>query len=201
MADRENPHDLLPLVELIDDSVCPDTKRPQSAESTAKRMTCFRFSLKQSERLAHSIRKRPFELENLSTSPPDELDPAHLSSSATLEIPTNLGKRHRLPSLSFLAPFLDRGKGFWIRKDLGRLLQRLVLVDRNQHGRRTPPPGNDDVLPHICHAVDDLTELVAKLSNRNRLAHGSKCTLSRTQLSARRYPGLRRGDRLGGRHS
>ena len=118
------------------------------------------------------VGQRPVEVEHLSASPPDELDPAHLQASAA-EILTKLGEAHGLPALGFVVAFVDRGEGVGVGEDLGGLFQALVLVNGDQHGGGAAPAGDDDVFSQVGDLADDLAELAAQLSDWDRPAHTS----------------------------
>lgn len=180
MTNRQNAHDPISLPDLVDDPIGADTERAKPPEPTPQHMARFRVSLQQSQRLDHGVRQRPIEPEDLQPGSADKLDPAQLSLAATLEVPAEIGKRHGLTSFGFLDALFDGVQRLRIRKDLGRLFQGLVLVYRNQHSRRPTATGHYDVLAQVGDLVNHLAQLAAELSDRNRLAHITECTLLRT---------------------
>jgi hypothetical protein len=88
MPNGQDSNDLSSLGKLVDDSIYADPKRPEPAKPTPKRMTGFWFSLEKAEGLAHGIGQWPVKLEDLPTSPADELDSAHLLRAAAVELLT-----------------------------------------------------------------------------------------------------------------
>ncbi len=160
MPDSEHTDDPLVLVELVDDPVGADANRPQPTEPTPERMTRFGFPFEEAEGHDDGVGQRPVEVEHLSASPPDELDPAHLRVSE-VELLAQLIEAHGLPALGFVAALVDRGEGVGVGEDLGGLFQCLVLVDGDQHRGGPAPAGDDDVLSQVGDLVDDLAELAA----------------------------------------
>lgn len=69
--------DAVAVVELVDDPIGADSKRPQAAKPTPKQMARLWFALDEAKRLDHRIGHRPFEVGDLPASPSSELDSAH----------------------------------------------------------------------------------------------------------------------------
>jgi hypothetical protein len=170
VPDGENTNDPLVAVDLVDDPVSTDAKRPEPAKAPSKRVTCIWFAFEEAERLDDGIGQRPVETDDLLTSPSGELDPAHLPVSA-VELSAQLFERHSFPSLDLFTTFFDGSERVGIGEDLGGLLQGLIFVHRDKHSRGTAPPGDDHVLSEVSNLIDELTELATKLSNGNRLTH------------------------------
>ncbi|MGA2520606.1 MAG: hypothetical protein ABSG81_07285 [Acidimicrobiales bacterium] len=170
MPDREHANDLLVAVDLVDDPVRTDAKRPEAAKAPSKRVTCIRFALKKAERLHDGIGQEQVEIDDLFTGPSGELDPTHLPVSA-VELSAQLIERHSFPSLDLLTSFFDGSERAGIGEDFGGLLQGLVFVHRDEHSRGTAPPGDDHVLSEVSNLIDELAEFAAELSNGNRLTH------------------------------
>ena len=59
-----------------------------------------------------------------------------------------------------------------VGEDLGRHLERPVLVDRDQERSWPATPGDGDVLPSIGHLVEQLGEVGPELTDRYGLRHG-----------------------------
>jgi hypothetical protein len=156
MTNRQNAHGLILLAELVDDPISADTERPKPSKAAPQRMTRFGVSLQQSQRLGHGVRQQPIEAENLHPGSADKLDPAQLPLTATLEVSTEIGKSHGLTSFGFLDALFDGVQRLRVRKDLGRLFQRLVLAYRNQHSCRPTSTSHDDVLAQVGDLVDHL---------------------------------------------
>jgi hypothetical protein len=172
VPDSEDTDDALVTVDLVDDPVSTDAKRPESAKASSKRVTCIGFAFEEAKRLDDGIGPRPVEIDDLLTGPPGELDPAHLPVSA-VELSAQLIERHSFPSLDLLTTFFDGSERFGIGEDLGGLLQGLVFVHRDKHSRGSAPPGDDHVLSEVGNLIDHLAELAAELSNGNRLTHAA----------------------------
>ena len=170
MPDGENTNDPLLAVDLVDDPVGTDAKRPEPAKAPSKRVACIWFAFEEAERLEDCIGQRPVEIDNLLTGPSGEFDPAHLPVS-TVELSAQLIERHSFPSLDLLTAFFDGSERFGIGEDLGGLFQGLIFVHRDKHSRGTTPPGDDHMLSEVSNLIDELTELATKLSNGNRLTH------------------------------
>jgi hypothetical protein len=170
MPDGEDADDALVIVELVDEPVGADAKRPQPPKASSKGMACLGFAFEEAKRLDNSIGHRPVELEDLLAGPPGEFDPAHLRVS-TVELPPKLVKRHGFPALDLLASFLDGDKRVRIGEDLRGFFQGLVLVNRDEYSGGPTPTGDDDVLSEIGDLIDDLAELATKHTDRDRFAH------------------------------
>lgn len=170
MPDGENTNDPLVAVDLVDDPVGTDAKRPEPAKAPSKRVTCIWFAFEEVERLDDGVGQRPVEIDDLFTCPSGELDPAHLPGSA-VELSAQLIERHGFPSLDLVTTFFDGSERVGIREDLGGLFQGLIFVHRDKHSRGTTPTGDDHMLSEVSNLINELTELATKLSNGNRLTH------------------------------
>lgn len=182
MANGQDAYKTTSLVELVDHPVRPHPKRSQSAETAAQRLACFGVSFQETQCFIHCPGERPAEVEHFLSGSADELDPGHLPLAALLEVSTEFGERHGLSSFGLPEALFDGVHGLGIGKNLRRLLQRLVLVHRYEHGGGPTPPGDDEVLSQVGHLIDHLAQLATKLPNRNSLAHGHKCTVLSTHL-------------------
>lgn len=172
MADSKHSHETLVVVEQVDDPVGADSKRSQSTEPSPKEVTCLRLALEETESLDHSVGKGPVKVDDLLSGSSGKLDPAHLVPTGS-QLSAEVVKRHDIPALYFPSPLLDGGHRLGVRQDLSRLLQRLVLIDRDEHGRRTTMAGDDDMLAQIGNLIDDLAQLTAKLADRYGLGHAT----------------------------
>ena len=170
VPDGENTDYALVTVDLVDDPVGTDPKRPEPAKAPSKRVTRIWFAFEEAERLDDGIGQRPVEIDDLLTGPSRQLDPAHLPVSA-VELSAQLIERHSFPSLDLLTTFFDGSERVGIGEDLGGLFQGLIFVHRDKHSRGTAPTGNDHVLSEVSNLIDDLAELATELSNGNRLTH------------------------------
>lgn len=171
MPHGEDADDALVIVELVDDPVGTNTQRPQPAKASSKGVPGRGLTLEEAHGLHERIRERPVERDDRLAGPPGEFDPAHLRVS-TVELLAKLVKCHSFPTIDLLASLLDGEECVGIGEDLSGLFQGLVLVDRDEHRRRAAPTGDNDMLAQIGDLIDDLAELAAKLTDRDRLAHG-----------------------------
>jgi hypothetical protein len=170
VPDGEDTDDALVAVDLVNDPVRTDAKRPEPTETSSKRVTCIWFAFEKAERLDDGIGQRPVEINDLFTGPSGELDPAHLPESA-VELSAQLIERHRFPSLDLLTTFFDGSERLGVGEDLSGLLQGLIFVHRDKHSRGTAPPGDNHMLSEVSNLIDELAELATKLSDGNRLTH------------------------------
>lgn len=170
VPDGQNTNDPVVAVDLVDDPVRTDTKRPEPAKAPSKRVTCIWFAFEEAERLDDGFGQRPVEIDDLFTGPSGELDPAHLPVWA-VEFSAQLIERHSFPSLDLFTTFFDGSERVAIGEDLGGLLQGLIFVHRDKHSRGTTPPGDDHMLSEVSNLIDELAELATELSNGNRLTH------------------------------
>ena len=96
MPDGEDSDDALVAIDLIDDPVDTDAKRPQSTKPPLECVAGIRFAFEEAERFDDGIGQGPLEVEDLLAGSPGELDPAHLRLSA-VERSAQLIERHGLP--------------------------------------------------------------------------------------------------------
>jgi hypothetical protein len=174
VADSQDPNRPPVLSELIEDPIGTDAKRPEATEPTPKTVTGLGLPLQNAKRFHYRVSQMPVEVEDLPAGSPGKDDLRQLpTGSFAVQLVPELVEGEGLALLHLAKAFLDGGERLSVRENLGGLLERLVLVDGNEHGRRAAPPGHDDVLPHVGHAVDEPGEGAAKLSYRNRLSHGT----------------------------
>ncbi len=96
-----------------------------------------------------------------------------------------MAKRFQCDALTPLQlgePSFDGSQGVAVRKDLRRLLQRLVLIEGNERSSRATPPRHYHMLASMEHLVQEPRQLVSQLSCRYRLRHGAYCTVACTQV-------------------
>ena len=89
---------------------------------------------------------------------------------------TDIIERRDLTGGQVVEPTPDRRERVLIREDLGGLLQGLVLVDRDQHCRRSAMPRDRDMLTTISDLVEQISEVGAELPDRHGLRHARECT-------------------------
>lgn len=145
------------VLQLVDDAVGAHPERSPPSQTTSKRVSCHGLPLQQPECLGHGISDGPVEVEDLPSRSTSEDDSGHLPPAASsIEVPTQVGEGHRLAALDLGEAFFDSAERLRIREDFGCLFQGVVLVDGDEHGRRPPSPGHDDVLTEIGNAVDEV---------------------------------------------
>jgi hypothetical protein len=64
-------------------------------------------------------------------------------------------------------PGLDRSERVRVREDLRGLLQRVVLIDRDQSRRRVAIAGHEHVIAAVGHIAEQLAETSAELADRD----------------------------------
>ena len=111
MPDGEDSDDALVAIDLIDDPVDTDTKRPQSTKPPLECVAGIWFAFEEAERFDDGTGQGPVEGEDLLAGSPGKLDPAHLRLSA-VELSAQLIERHGFPPFNLLAPFFDRCEHF-----------------------------------------------------------------------------------------
>ncbi len=134
-------------------------------------MTRFRLPLEEPKSLVHCVGHMPIEVKDLSPSPPCENDASHLQTASLGKFLPEVRERRHVSALRFSKSLFDGGERFAVGEDFGGLLERFVLVDRDQDGSRFAPPGDDDVLPEVGDAIDDAGEIGTKLTDGDRFGH------------------------------
>lgn len=135
-------------------------------------MPGFGFAFQEAERLADCVRNRPLQLEDFATSPSREDNPSQpLRAAAGIDVLAQVGQRCGFPAPYLPEPVIDGRHRVGVRQDLRGFLQRLVLVDRNQHRRRPATPGHDHVFAEIGDAIDDRSKVASKLAYWDNEGH------------------------------
>ena len=137
-------------------------------------MTGERVVLKQAKSLLDRIDQRPAQLKQVAPAAPGENESRQRSAggrSAVGKLAAKLGKRDRFAALDLGKAGLQRGERIRIGENLSGLLQRLVLVYRNQSRGWRPVAGNEHVIAPIAHVVEQAAEVAAQLSHGNGLSH------------------------------
>ena len=164
VTNRDNADGLPPVGELIEDSISAYAQGIKPAQPASERVTGSRFALQQPESVLDRVYQRPAQLEQLATRAAGEDEPRHRSASggpALGQLAAELGEGYRLPALYLGKSRLQRGEGVGIGQDLGGLLQRLVLVDRNQRRGRSAVPGHQNVIAPIADVIEQAAEVAA----------------------------------------
>jgi len=78
------------------------------------------------------------------------------------QLAAKLGKGDRLAPLDLAKTCLQRGEGIRMGENLGSLLQRLVLVYRNQSCGRRPIAGDEHVVAAIADVVEQAAEVILR---------------------------------------
>src|SRR5438093_7870189 len=147
---REDANRLPALDQLIDDPIRAHAERPQPAEQPAKPVGCLRLALEEAERLVYRVRQMPLEGKDLPTGPPCKDNLRQLRARPPpLQLAAELGEGDRPAPLDLTEAFVDRRECLGVRQDLRCLLERLVLVDWDEHGGRTAAAGHHDVLAQV----------------------------------------------------
>jgi len=183
MADSEHADSPIPVAKLVDDPVDADAEGTKSAESSPELMSGVGLAFENAEGFDNGVRQRPLQVEDLPSGSSGELDPAQLRA-AQAEFVADLVERHGLATLDLPPSLFYRSDRFRVGQDLGSFLERLVLVDRNENGRRATSTGDDDVLAKVGDLIDHLTQFAAEHPNRNSPAHRQKCTILGTHYPA-----------------
>lgn len=179
MADSGNANRFPAVDQLIEDSIGAHPQRVQPTKFSAQRITGEWVALEESEGLLDCIDQRPIQLEQVATGSPGENESRQGSAGGrpTLsQLGAKLGEGDRLSTLDLGKTHLQCGEGVRIREDLGGLLERLVLVYRNQRRRGGPIAGDKHVITTIADIVEQAAEVAAELSDRNGLGHERQCT-------------------------
>src|SRR5579875_2586426 len=97
VTDGQDTHKAMPLVELVNDPVRPDTKRSEPAEAAPQSLARIRVSLQQTQSFIYCAGERPVEVEHLLSGSADELDPSHLPTAGDAGGPDGDRQASRFP--------------------------------------------------------------------------------------------------------
>ncbi len=144
MPNRHYADRLVILGELVDDAERPDPQGAKTPQSPAERVADQWVAFKQPERVLYRNDEGPVELKQLTSGAPCEDDTCHrlLSRATGVELSTKVRKCDGLVARELSKTGLDRGQRLGIGQDLRRLLQGVVLIDRNQRSGRFAVAGN-----------------------------------------------------------
>lgn len=125
------------------------------------------------ERILNRIDQRPIEFEQLAPNPARQYNPSHDSGFRTAlgELAPKLRELHRVPTLQLCQAGFESGESVGVGKDLGCLLQGVVLIDRDQNSRRFAVAGDEHVVAPVGDIAQQLAEIAAELSNRDGFRH------------------------------
>jgi hypothetical protein len=151
-----NANRLSAVSQLVENPIGPDSQRVEAPEFPSKCITGEGVTLKQRKGILDRINQRPVECKQVSARSPGKDEPGHRLASARptfCEFGSKLGEGYRLVQLDLGETLLQGRKSIRIGKDLSRLLQRLVLVYRNQSRCGSPVASDQDVIPSITDVV------------------------------------------------
>lgn len=137
-------------------------------------MTRLRLTLQQAQGVLDGVDQRPAQFEQLATGAAGEDKTRQRSAGgrSTLgKLATKLRQSDRLPALDLGEARLQRGEGLGVGEDFGSLLQRLVLVDRDQGRCRGPVASDQHMVAAVADVIEQAAEVAAQLANWNRLRH------------------------------
>jgi hypothetical protein len=119
--------------ELIENPVGPDAQRAQAAQPPAQLIARIGLPPEQPKGILDCVDQTPVKAQQRESSAAREDDPSHGSAgnSTLCQLLPQILKRNGLPPRKLAQANLDRRERVPVGEDLGRLLQRLVLVDRN----------------------------------------------------------------------
>lgn len=160
MAHGNDPDGVAAVGQLVHDAIGPNPQGTKSSQPPSELVSGFGLPLQEPERLPRGVSDLPVQVEDLATGGARQDYSRHLPAGwSSIQVPAKVRQGHGFPPLELAKPFFDRSQRLTIGEDLGRLLQGLVLVDRDQHRRRPASSRDDDVLPEIGHPVDHAGEL------------------------------------------
>lgn len=146
-------------------------------------MAGSRFALEQAERFRDGIYQRPIETQQLTAGSSSKHNSRHgLVRTKLVEFFTQLLKGDDVALRQLGQSKLEGSHGIRVREDLGGLLERLVLIDRNERRCRPAVPSDENVIPPVGDLAQHLTEMGTELSGGNcsgcHLASVRSCVLS-----------------------
>ena len=179
MPDRGDANRLSAIGQLIENPVGADPQGVKTAELPPKRMTGERVALEQPQRILDRVDQPPAQFEQLPTSSPGKYESCQRSAggrAALGQLVAKLGEGDRLAPLDLGKPPLQGRESVRVGEDLRGLLQRLILVDRDESRSRRPIARDQHVIAPIADVIQKLAEIAAQLSHWDRLRHQSHGT-------------------------
>lgn len=136
-------------------------------------MPCTGVAFEEPEGVLDGIDERPVELEQLVPGATREDDAGQRSagSPALCQLATKVLERDCLISGELGQAGFQGGEGFGVREDLGGLFERLVLVDRYEHGGRPAIAGDEHVVAAISDIAEQPAQVASKLTDGNCFCH------------------------------
>ena len=173
VSNREDSNRLVALSELVDDSVGADTERAKSPQSSAKYVARQRIAFEKTERVPCSVDDGPAELEHLAACAASEDDVRHHSAgwAQLVELGAQVSETDNLPTRDLGQTGLDRGERLGVGQDLRRLLESVVLVDRDKRGGRFAVARHEHMVATISYIAQQGAQMGPKLANWHCLCH------------------------------
>lgn len=175
VQDGGDAYGLLVVDELVDDAVAADAQGAQTAQPSSQRMARGRFALELAECVLDRVDERPVKFEQVVSGPSGQNDAGHRRSvggaAALGELYAQRVERDGVAALEVGQTLFDGVDGVAVGEDLGRLLERLILIDRHERGRWPAIARHEDVIPAISDVVEQFAQAAAKLSHGHVLSH------------------------------
>lgn len=173
MTDAQHSNRLPAVAESVENAIDANPKRQDALEPAAESMAEFRISLEQGQGVEDGFGKTRGQRAELRSRQSCQDDTSHrLRPSEPLRMfGSNLIERMGATRLEVCPTATDIGERLRVRQNLGRLLERLVLVDRYDRRCRTATPSHDDMLTQIRDLIEESSQLRAELTNGNGLGH------------------------------
>jgi hypothetical protein len=132
------------------------------------------LSLELSKRVLDRVDQWPVELEQVCTCASGQDDARQcLSEGATAlgKLVAQRVERDGVAAVELGESHFDGSDGARVGKNLGRLLERLILVDRHERGRWPAVTRHEDVIAAISDVVQQFAQPAAELSHGYVLGH------------------------------
>jgi hypothetical protein len=175
MANGRDADGLAAIGQLVENSIGAHPQRMKATELPPQGIAGERVPLEQRKSLLDRVDQRPVQRKQVATSSPGEDESCQRSDGrrpAIGKLAAKLVKRDRFAALELSKTHLQRREGIRIGEDFGGLLQRLVLVYRNQNRRGSPVAGDEHVVPPIADIVEQGAQIAAQLAYWDGLSHG-----------------------------
>jgi hypothetical protein len=164
MADGSDAYGFSAVGQLVENPVGADPQRIHPAKLSSQRISGEGVTFEQSKRFLDCIYQRPAQLEQVVTGSSGENESSQRSVDrrpAIGQLAAKLGESNCLSAFDLRKPRLQGGESIGIRKDLGGLLQRLVLVDRDQGCSGSAISSHEDVIAPIVDVIKQTAEIAA----------------------------------------
>lgn len=136
------------------------------------------LALEQIEGFFDGVDEGPVKSEQISAGATRENEASHVSSrgSPLGKFAAQVVKLHSFAARELVKSCLQCVELSGIGEDLGGLLQRLVLIDRDQRSCRPAIARDYDVITPIGNIAEYLREVDTEVAYPNGLGHAQKCT-------------------------